>query len=155
VGAVHGSTVDQPLKSKGYAIPAVCARSNGPGRVQAARGGDDAGERRRAAGARRREPSTALLATTLTTGRRKMMRGSLRTCSRVLRARLSLTGGRHREGAARLLRRARGDATGREKEENWAGKFAYHAQEMVTGQRVERRRQQGGLATAAARAALR
>jgi hypothetical protein len=109
----------------------------------------------RAAGARRRELSTALLATTLTMGRRKMMRGNLRTCSRVLRARLGLTGGRHREGAARLLRRARGDATGRDKEGNWAGRFAYHAQEMRTGQWVEKRRQQGGLATAAARAALR
>jgi hypothetical protein len=107
------------------------------------------------AGARRREPSMALLATIVTTGRRKMMRGSLRTCSWDLRARLGLTGGRHREGAARLLRRARGEATGREKEENWAGEFAYHAQGMVTGRRVERRRQQGGLAAAAARAALR
>jgi hypothetical protein len=111
--------------------------------------------RRRAAGARRREPSTALRATTLTMGWRKMMWGSLRTCSWALQARLGFTGGRHREGAARLLRRARGEATGRDKEENWAGSFAYHAQEMRTGQRVERRRQQGGLATAAARAALR
>jgi hypothetical protein len=84
-----------------------------------------------------------------------MMRGSLRTCSWVLRARLGLTGGRHREGAARLLRRARGNVTEREKEGNWAGNFAHHAQGMMTGQRVERRRQQGGLATAAARAALR
>jgi hypothetical protein len=84
-----------------------------------------------------------------------MMRGSLRTCSWDLRARLGLTGGRHREGAARLLRRARGDATECEKEENWARYSAYHAQGMTTGPRVERRRQQGGLATAAARAALR
>jgi hypothetical protein len=112
-------------------------------------------ERRRAAAARRREPSTALRATTLTMGWRKMMWESLRTCSWALRARLGLTGGRHREGAAWLLRRARGEGTGRDKEGNWAGRVAYHTQEMRTGQRVERRWQQGGLVTAAARAALR
>jgi hypothetical protein len=35
VGAVHESTVDRPLKAKGYAIPSVHRRSHGPGRVQA------------------------------------------------------------------------------------------------------------------------
>jgi hypothetical protein len=52
VGAVHKPTVDQPLNAKGYAILAIRARSNGPGRVQAMGGGDVAGERRHAAGAR-------------------------------------------------------------------------------------------------------
>jgi hypothetical protein len=31
VGAVHGFTVDQSLKPKGYAIPIVRVRSNSPG----------------------------------------------------------------------------------------------------------------------------
>jgi hypothetical protein len=35
--------------------------------------------------------------------------------------RSGLTGGRHRQGAARLLRRARGDAVVREIKGNWAG----------------------------------
>jgi hypothetical protein len=68
VRPVHGSTVDRPFKTKGYAIRAARARSDGPGRVQAMGGGDVAGERRRAAGARRRWPWTALPATSPTTG---------------------------------------------------------------------------------------
>jgi hypothetical protein len=54
MGAVHKPTVDRPLNAKRYAILAIRARSNGPGRVQAMGGGDVAEERRRAAGARRR-----------------------------------------------------------------------------------------------------
>jgi hypothetical protein len=54
--------------------------------------------------------------------------GMLRTCSWSLWERSGLTGGRRRKGAARLLRRARGDATEREKEGNWAGENAYRAQ---------------------------
>jgi hypothetical protein len=43
----------------------------------------------------------------------------------------------------------------REKKRNWAGDFAYHAQGMTTGQRVERRWQWRDSTTTAARAALR
>jgi hypothetical protein len=50
-----------------------------------------------------------------------MTRGCLRTCSWGLWERSGLTGGQHRKGAARLLRRARGDATEREKEGSWVG----------------------------------
>jgi hypothetical protein len=78
VRPVHGSTVDRPLKTKGYAIQSVRARSNGPGRTQAMGGGDVAGERRRATEARRRWPWTVFQATSPTTGGCKMMRGRLR-----------------------------------------------------------------------------
>jgi hypothetical protein len=68
VRPVHGSTVDRPLKTKGYAIRAARARSDGPGRMQAMGGGDVAGERRRAAGARQRWLWLAIPATSTTTG---------------------------------------------------------------------------------------
>jgi hypothetical protein len=56
VSSAHGSTVDRPLKTKGYTIRVVHARSKGPGRVRAECGGEHAGVRRRAAGARWRCP---------------------------------------------------------------------------------------------------
>jgi hypothetical protein len=68
VRLVHGSTVDRPLKTKGYAIQSVRARSNGPGRTQVMGSGDIAGERRRATEVRRRWPWTAFPATSPTTG---------------------------------------------------------------------------------------
>jgi hypothetical protein len=111
--------------------------------------------RRRAAVARRRELWGELPAVSSTTGWGKTTRGRLRTQSRALRARLGFTGGRLREGAARLLRRARGEGAGRDRRGNWAGGVAYHTQAMRTGRRVERRRQWGGLVTTADRAALR
>jgi hypothetical protein len=104
VRSVHGSTVDRPFKTKGYAILAIRTRSNGPGRMQAMGGGDVAGEQRRAAGARRCWPWPAFPATSTTTGWCKMMRGRLRTCSWGLWGLLCLTGGRHRTGAERPLR---------------------------------------------------
>jgi hypothetical protein len=64
VRSAHGSTVDRPLKTKGYAIRVVHARSKGPGRVRAGCGGEHAGVRRRAAElagiapGRRSRPST-------------------------------------------------------------------------------------------------
>jgi hypothetical protein len=76
---VHGSTVDRPLKTKGYVISAVHARSHGPGLLQATGGGEHAGVRRRAAGARRRCPWVAFPATIPPTNRCKMKRGHLRT----------------------------------------------------------------------------
>jgi plasmid stabilization system protein ParE len=68
---------------------------------------------------------------------------------------MGLTGGRHRKGAARLLRRARGDDAARKLEGNWAGVFANLVRRKKAGSRAERRRQRKGSTTAAARAALR
>jgi hypothetical protein len=65
---VHGSTVDRPFKTKGYAIRAIRARSDGPGRSRAGCGGEHAGVRRRAAGACRRCAWAAFPATNTTTG---------------------------------------------------------------------------------------
>jgi hypothetical protein len=45
VSSAHGSTVDRPFKTKGYAIRAVHARSKGPGRVRAGCSGDVAGDK--------------------------------------------------------------------------------------------------------------
>jgi hypothetical protein len=145
VHPVHGSTVHRPFKTKGYLIWAIRAESDGPARARAMGGGDDAGERRRAAEARRREPWTALPAIISTTGWGNLLRGRLRTWPWGQWERLGLTGGQHRTGAARSLRRARGGNVVREKKRNWVGDFTYHAQRMTAGQRVERRRQRGKL----------
>jgi hypothetical protein len=66
-----------------------------------------------------------------------------------------LTGGRHRKGAARLLRRARGGAAVRERKENWAGVIAHSATVKQASSKTKRIQQRRGLATAAGRAALR
>jgi hypothetical protein len=68
---------------------------------------------------------------------------------------MGLTSGRHRKGAARLLRRARGDDAARKIEGNWEGGFAHRVRRKKAGSRAERRRQRKDLTTAAARAALR
>jgi hypothetical protein len=49
VSPAHGSTVDPPLKMKGYMISRIRRRSHGPERVQAKGGGEHAGVRRHAA----------------------------------------------------------------------------------------------------------
>jgi hypothetical protein len=111
--------------------------------------------RRRAAALRRRKLWGELPAVfSCTSGCYTLLRG-LRTHLGVQGRGSGFYGGRRRKGAEPLLRRARGEGTGRDKEANWAGRLAYHTQAMRTGRRVERRRQQGGLVTEAARAALR
>jgi hypothetical protein len=45
MSSAHGSTVDRPFKTKGYAIRAVRARSKGPARTRAGCSGDVAGDR--------------------------------------------------------------------------------------------------------------
>jgi hypothetical protein len=69
--------------------------------------------------------------------------------------RSGLTGGRHRKGAARLLRRARGGAAVHEIKGNWAGVFAHRVQRKKAGSKMKRRRRWGSLAMVADRAALR
>jgi hypothetical protein len=58
-----------------------------------------------------------------------------------------LTGGRHRKGAARLLRRARGGDAACKLKGNWVGVFAHRAQRKKAGSRAERRRQRRGSTT--------
>jgi hypothetical protein len=66
-----------------------------------------------------------------------------------------LTGGRHRKGAARLLRRACGDAAVHERKGNWAGVNAHSSTVKRASSKTKRIQRRRGLATAAGRAALR
>jgi hypothetical protein len=67
---------------------------------------------------------------------------------------LCLTGGRHRKGAERPLRRARGHAAVHEEKGNWAGKVAHGSRVKQASSKTKRIQQRRGLATAAGRAAL-
>jgi hypothetical protein len=143
-----------PLKRKGYLIWAVRARSDGPGHARAgatASTPECGGARQGLAGAspgRRSRPSS----------RPRLEQNAARALAHVTKGsggRSGLTCGRHRKGAARPLRRARGDAVVREIKGNWAGGFAHCVQRKKAGSRAERRRQRRGSTTAAARAALR
>jgi hypothetical protein len=84
-----------------------------------------------------------------------MTRGRLRTCSWGLWGLSCLTGGWHRKGAERPLRRARGHAAVHEEEGNWAGKVAHSSRVKRASSKTKRIQQQRGLATVAGRAALR
>jgi hypothetical protein len=71
------------------------------------------------------------------------------------RGRSCLTGGRHRKGAVRLLRRAHGGAAVRERKGNWAGVNAHSSTVKRASSKTKRIQRRRGLATAAGRAALR
>jgi hypothetical protein len=68
VSSAHGSMVDRPFNTKGYAIRVARAISDGPGRTRAGCGGNVTGVWRRAARARRRCAWAAFPATNTTTG---------------------------------------------------------------------------------------
>jgi hypothetical protein len=71
VDVVYESMVDQPFKSKGYAILSIHHKSHDPGCVQAGRGSGHARTekgRRRAAALRRREPGKGFPAAKTSTG---------------------------------------------------------------------------------------
>jgi hypothetical protein len=83
------------------------------------------------------------------------MQGRLRTRQGSSRGRLCLTGGRHRKGAERPLRRARGCAAMHERKGKRAGINAHGSKVKRASSKMKKIRRRRSLATAAGRAALR